>query len=136
MKKNIIGIISGTSACVFGLLIALGPQFLFKGCAVHHDSVSVCFWALRAEICTGIIIAALGICFIIFSDLKTHTGLLAGVFLTGIVALFIPHMLIGGCSGAEMACRRVAFPVLTVLCVLVLIGAVADIIYIDKKAKT
>jgi len=135
MKKNIKGIISGTSALALGLLIALGPQFLFKGCGVHHDNVPVCFWALRAEICTGLIIAALGICFIIFSDLRTHTGLLIGVFLTGIVALFIPHLLIGGCAGAQMACRRVAFPALTILCIVVLAGAVAYMIYIEKKAK-
>jgi hypothetical protein len=136
MKKNIIGIISGASAFIFGLLVALGPQFLFKGCMIHHDSVPTCFWALRAELCTGLIIAALGICFIIFSDLRTHTGLLIGVFLTGIVALFIPYLLIGGCEGAEMACRRIAFPVLTVLCAVILIGAVVNIIYIDKKAKS
>jgi len=126
MKRNISGIISGVSACVLGLLIALGPQFLFKGCGIHHDSVPLCFWALRAEICTGLIIAALGLCFIIFSDSRIHTGLLIGIFLTGIVALFIarPGVLFMGCSGAEMACNRRAFPALTVISSVVLAGAV------------
>jgi len=134
MKKAII---FGSIIIVLGLLIALGPQFLFKGCAAHDDSVPLCFWALRAELCAGLIIAALGICYIIFSDPRTHTGLLIGVFMTGIIALFIarPGVLFMGCEGAQMACNRRAFPVLLILSAVLVLGAVANIIYIDKKAK-
>jgi len=134
MKKALI---FGSIIILFGLFIALGPQFLFKGCAAHDDSVPLCFWALRGEICAGLIIAALGICFIIFPDPRTHMGLLIGVFLTGIVALFMarPGVLFMGCEGAQMACNRRAFPVLTILSAVLVIGAVANIIYLDKKAK-
>jgi len=60
------------------------------------------------------LIAALGICLIAFNDSKTQLGLWIGLFLASIVALAIPHALIGGCDMMNMACRRIAFPALTV----------------------
>jgi len=136
MKRSVIGIIGGVSALVLGLLIALGPQFIFKLCGVHDDGgFSQCHWSGQAEIGAGAIIAALGICLLIFTDLKTHLGLLIGIFLMGIIALFIPNGLIGGCGSPEMACRKVAFPVLTVLSAVLLAGAIINLIYIDRKAK-
>ena len=132
MKKNII---SGIAALISGLLIALGPQFLFKVCGGHDDVFPRCHWSAQAEIGTGIIIAALGICLLLFSDRETHFGLTVAVFLTSIVALFIPHWLIGGCDEMATACRRLAFPALTVVCSLTLIGSVIYIIYLGRKIK-
>ena len=119
MKK---GIIFGTVVIVLGLLIALGPQFLFKVCDTSCGccgDIPICHWSARAEIGIGMLVAALGICFIVFNDSKTQLGLMIGVFLSSIIVLFIPHALIGGCEMKSMACHRVAFPALTVESVLV-----------------
>jgi hypothetical protein len=134
MKK---GIITGSTAVVLGLLIALGPQVLFKVCA-HGTSFPLCHWSARAEIGMGLLIAALGICLIVFSDSKTQQGLTIGIFMAGIIALSISHVLIGSCSVMTMACRRIAFPVLSIICVIVLIGSVINMIHIEgimKKTK-
>ena len=118
MKKAII---SGAVVTALGLLIALGPQFLFKICA-HGESVfPLCHWTARAEIGVGLLIAALGACLIVFNDPKTHIGLLIGIFLAGIVALGIPHFLIGGCGSLAMRCRKVAFPALTAESIVLLV---------------
>jgi hypothetical protein len=115
---------------ILGLLIALGPQFLFKVCNAAEENFPRCHWSARAEIGTGIIIAGLGICMLLFpGEPKIRLGLSAGVFFTGITALLIPHTLIGGCSMMSMRCWRVAFPSLSVISVVLLLIAMADIIY-------
>jgi hypothetical protein len=132
MKKNII---SGSAAIIFGLLIALGPQFLFRVCRSHDGVFSICHWSAQAEIGVGIIIAALGICLLFLKDLKIQFGLTIGIFLTGIIALIIPNGLIGGCSMAAMDCRRVAFPALTIIAILVLVSSAIYIYYLERKPR-
>jgi len=123
MKKSII---SGAIITVLGLLIAFGPQFLFKvcstGCGCCGD-IPTCHWSARAEIGIGMLIAALGLCFIVLNDSKTQLGLMIGVFLSSIIALAIPHLLIGGCEMKNMACHRVAFPAITVIGAVLLAGS-------------
>jgi hypothetical protein len=143
MKKVVI---FGAAVLALGLLIALGPQFLFKVCgqtmvstvvgeiadccAVPEEngccapavsSLPICHWSARAEIGIGLLIAALGACIIVFPDPKTQLGLLIGVFMASLIALAIPHALIGGCGLMAMTCRRVAFPALTVESVILLV---------------
>jgi hypothetical protein len=155
MKKAVI---SGAAVLVLGLLIALGPQFLFKVCgqtmaaaaagemadccavpeesgccAPAASSLPVCHWSARAEIGIGLLIAALGACMIVFTDPKTQLGLLIGVFMASLVALAIPHALIGGCGSMAMKCRRVAFPALTVESVILLIFSAVMVVVVAIK---
>jgi hypothetical protein len=121
MKKRIAG---GAAVLVLGLLLALGPTFLFKVCEPMKDGGFMkCHWSAQAEIGTGALIAALGIALTVFGSPKTRLGLLIGVFLSGVLALLIPHALIGGCGMHTMACRKVAFPAITALSILLLMGA-------------
>jgi hypothetical protein len=130
MKNRIV---SGGAALAAGLLIALGPQFLFKVCPVMGDMVMKCHWSARAEIGAGALIAALGIALVVFAGPKTRLGLTIGVFLAGILALLIPHALIGGCPGHSMACRKITFPAITVISILLLTGAAFNALYLARK---
>ena len=121
MKKAVI---SGVVVILFGLLIALGPQFLFEVCGHGEGIYPRCHWSARAEIGMGLLIAALGACMIVFTDPKTHVGLLIGIFLSAIIVIGIPHFLIGGCSSPSMKCRTIAFPALTIESVVLLIFSV------------
>jgi len=135
MKKS--SIIIGAVVVVIGLLIALGPQFIFKACPQHEDGVwSQCHWSVQAELGMGILIAAIGICMMVFADPKIHFGLTITTFLSAFVALFIPHLLIGGCSNAEMTCHKVAFPALTAESVVLLAASIVYIVYLEKKHST
>jgi hypothetical protein len=116
-------VISGGAVVVLGLLAALGPQFLFRVCPVMGDMLMRCHWTARAEIGVGALIAALGIALVIFADPKIRLGLTIGVFLSGVLVLLIPHVLIGGCSSPSMQCRTIAFPSLTVVGILLLLTA-------------
>jgi hypothetical protein len=104
----------GITTVILGLFIALGPQFLFKVCTVHDGALPLCHWSAQAELGMGMLVAALGLCFIVFSDPKTQQGFAISIFLTGIIVLGIPHALIGGCTAKTMPCHKVAFPALTV----------------------
>jgi len=142
---------------ILGLLISLGPQFLFKVCPVNMTSeetedccadpetssccspdagsLPICHWSGRAEIGIGFLITALGLCMLIFTDAKTQLGLLIGVFFSSIIALGIPHALIGGCSTITMDCRKVAFPALTVEGIILLVFSAIMIVVIAMKEK-
>jgi hypothetical protein len=117
MKKNII---FSAIVIILGLLIGFGPHLLFKVCFVGCCG-NVCNWSAQAETGVGLFIIALGICMIIYPDSKTQLGLFIGVFLASVVALAIPHVLIGGCGGMDMDCRRVAFPALTIESIVLLV---------------
>jgi len=122
---------------IFGLLISLGPLLLFKTCAYCCclDEVPVCHYAARAELGTGIIIVVLGICFFVFPDPKTRLGLTVGIFFSGIIALLIPHLLIGGCDEKTMTCHMVTYPILTLISVLVLVLSVLAMIFLDRRTR-
>jgi hypothetical protein len=130
MKNRII---SGGAAVVFGLLIALGPQFLFKVCPVTHGTIMKCHWSGQAEIGVGALIAALGVALVIFADPRIRLGLAIGIFLSGALALLVPHALIGGCAMHTMPCRKVAFPSITVISILLLIGSALYTLYLARK---
>jgi hypothetical protein len=130
MKNRII---SGGGAIVFGLLIALGPQFLFKVCPVMGDMIMKCHWSAQAEIGVGALIAALGIAFIVFANPKTRLGLTIGIFLSAVLALLIPHVLIGGCANHTMSCQKITFPAITVISILLLIGAALTALYLARR---
>jgi hypothetical protein len=130
MKKSII---IGGIVIALGLLIALGPQYLFKVCAAHDGAFSLCHWTAQAELGMGMLIAALGICLIVFTDPKTQIGLTIGILLTSIMVLGIPHALIGGCSVKTMACRRVAFPAITVIGIVLLAYSIIVVAYSEMK---
>ena len=121
MKKSIVG---GAAAIILGLLIALGPIFIFKACSADCCSdYPECLWSVQMEIGLGIVIAALGICLILYPDKKTQLGLVIGILVTGLFALLIPNVIIGGCEDRTMACHVLTFPILTVLSSLVMAGS-------------
>ena len=136
MKRNVI---SGSAAVLFGLLIALGPQFIFKVCGVelhHDDEIIRCNWVARMEIATGALIAALGVCIIFISDFKIQLGLTIGIFMADIVsASFLINQFVGLCREPEMACQKVTLPALVVICSLLFAGAVFNMIYLERKTR-
>ena len=120
----------GIVFAALGLLIAIGPQFLFRVCDSH---TMICHWTAQAEIGIGAIIALLGISMFIFSDIKIQLGLSIGILLSGIHALLVPHLLIGGCATPSMPCKTTAFPAITAISILLLAGILFYIFQISRK---
>ncbi|MDR2795312.1 MAG: DUF4418 family protein [Spirochaetaceae bacterium] len=133
MKNRII---SGGAAIVFGLLIALGPQFLFPVCPVEGGMFMKCHWSAQAEIGVGAVIAVLGIALVIFANSKIRLGLTIGIFLSAVLSLLIPHALIGGCAMQSMPCRKISFPSIVVISILLLIGSALNTLHLAWKKET
>jgi hypothetical protein len=128
MKNRIL---TGIGAGVAGLLLALGPQYLFKLCPPADDGhFMTCHWTGCAEIGVGLMIAAFGACLLLFSSDRTRLGLSLAVCLAGILALLLPSVLIGGCMMESMACRRVTFPAITVIGALTVLGFAINSFYL------
>ena len=105
------------------------------GCGTSINDYPVCFWTVQAVLGLAFLIIALGLCIIVFSDPRINLGLSIGIFLSGIVALFIPNSLIPGCPSLDMACKTAAFPAVTVISVILIALTVAYIVYLEIKNK-
>jgi hypothetical protein len=68
----------------------------------------------------------------LFREPHTHLGLYFGIFFSSVIALCVPHVLIGGCSMMSMACRRVAFPALTVISIVLLLYSAISVAWLVK----
>ena len=135
MKKSII---NGVIIAVFGLLIALGPRFLFRICGIEsccQETIPDCYWVGQALLGIGFLITALGLCFIVFDDEKVQLGLLIGVFLAGIVTIFIPNGLLQVCQDATMSCKTTMLPAITVIGAALLAYSGFTIVYGEFKKK-
>ena len=133
MKNRII---SGLSAIIMGLLIALGPQFLFKLCEpMANGRWMKCHWTGQAEIGVGLLIVALGVMLLLLSSEEVRLGLSLSLTFTGGLGLAFPHALIGGCEMARMPCRAVTFPALTVTSVLVIVIFAINSFYLYRRRR-
>ena len=125
-------IILGSFTITAGILIAFGPQFLFKVCK-SMDYFMKCHWTAQVEIGVGAVIAAMGIAIIVFNCEKIRLGLCIGLFLSGTLSLLLPHVLIGMCSMDSMPCRKITLPAITVIDILLLIDIILNIVYLKRR---
>jgi hypothetical protein len=128
--------ISGIVFFLLGLLVVLGPRYLFKVCTPDESGFPLCHWSAQAEIGVGALISALGIGLVICEDRKIRFGLVIGILLSSIVVLCIPHILIGGCEMPSMACRKTAFPCITLIGVILMIYSVINAVFLGGGRKT
>jgi len=142
MKKQLIFTTTyfyGITTIILGLLVFLGPNFLFKVCPPHEGTFPLCHWSAQAEIGMGLLVIALGLCYLTFTDPKTQFGLAIGLFLSGIIVIGIPYALIGGCTssikdGKElMDCRRIAFPALTIEAIILMAYSAFTAVYLEFR---
>lgn len=106
MKNKITSI----GSIIVGLLLAAGPQFLFKPCPTT-EKIMKCFWSCRALIVVGIIIALVGLLQLLAKEKESRKMLsIVGLALC-VCAILIPTVIIGACAKPEMACVMKTFPI-------------------------
>lgn len=106
MRQKITAI--GTT--VLGLLLALGPQFLFQPCPTT-EKVMKCFWSCRALIVVGCVLALIGLLQLCLKGIEARKALGVVALALFASAILIPTVVIGGCMKADMACRLLTFPI-------------------------
>ena len=130
-----LAVVSG----VFGLLIAIVPQFLLPVCSASIETKAGrfipmrCFWTARVELAVGALIILVSI-LLFFSRNKSAT-LYLQIVLTGlgVVALLLPTNLIGVCMSPTMPCRVGTLPGLIVLSGLVIVVGLVGVALALRK---
>jgi hypothetical protein len=127
-------LITGVPFIILGLLIAIGPQTLFKVCA-HTEKIMKCYWTSRAEIGIGALILISGILIIASKSREARISVSILTLFTSIFAILVPAVLIGGCGMDTMACRSTTFPALYVLNSISIIISILNVIYLSKVSE-
>lgn len=128
MKQKITSI--GT--IVLGLLLAFGPQFLFRPCPTT-EKVMKCFWSCKALIVVGCVLALVGLLQLLAKNAGTRRALgIVGLALF-LCAILIPTSIIGCCVKDDMACRLLTFPITHSLSVVGLVLQGAALLIKEKK---
>jgi hypothetical protein len=128
--------ISGGAALLFGGLTALGPQYIFPLCGHIPDGEYMrCHWSGQAELGVGGLLAVYGVLLFMSRSPVSRVAYSVSAIFAGLLALFIPHFLIGGCAHPLMACRTTTFPALTVISLLTVLFFALNAVYLRYKKK-
>ena len=106
MKQKITSI--GT--IIVGLLLAVGPQFIFKPCPTDEKFMK-CFWSCKALIVVGAVVAIAALLQLMAKEAETKKMLAVTALALLVCAILIPTVIIGGCVKPEMACKLLTVPV-------------------------
>ena len=133
MKNRVI---TGLFFLVTGLLISLGPTYLFKVCEAIGDDFMKCHWTARAEIGIGLLLAVFGVISIAVSSVHIRLGLHLGAGLTAILAASVPTVLIGVCAMPGMNCHAIAAPSILVISLLVVVTSILSSFYLIRQSRS
>ena len=140
MKSKIVGALN----IILGAVIAVGTRTFLHVCGGGMNSGAMgdsmgdsmgemqmpCAGVPNASLIAGIVLAVLGIIFIIAGKKKVVSTLLGLLnVIAGVVVIGIPTFIVGVCGGAHMRCHMVTRPALIIVgafvVILGIIGAVS-----------
>lgn len=128
-KNNIIGI----AFLVLSVLLSAGAAWLFPTCGPMKDgSWMKCHWSGQTVIGIGAVLAVLSIAYFIVPQRLAKAGLSLAIVPVGLLAIAIPSGLIGVCSKAEMQCRAVFQPAVTIISIVIVLLAAANAIWLFR----
>ena len=134
-KKHIKNRISvGVGVIVLGILIAVGPQFLFKICEQTGHGATDCFWLGQAELGVGGVVVVLGILCLLSGKTKIRIGLSLALTSDGILSLLFVNLLLQVCEELHMNCRMVTLPALNIISVTLIAVAAINTVYLFKQS--
>ena len=119
---------------VLSLAFFLGILFVFDPCGPKEDGGwMTCHWAGRAVSGVAGAILVTSVIHIFAGNSRTKIGLDLAIVPMALLAALIPGRLIGLCMMADMRCRAVMAPAVTVFSVLLIAAAVIDLLIGRKR---
>lgn len=120
---------------VLGIVFLVGILTFFRPCGPMEDGGwMTCHWAGQAVMGAAGALLALSVIRLFVSG-RVRIGLDLAAIVVSVMAALIPGRLIGLCMMADMRCRAVMTPCVTVLSILTIAAAAVDIILRRKKDK-
>lgn len=120
MKHKLISVI----IMFIGILVAIGPHFIFPVCKVTSDMVMRCHYTAEMSIGLGLALIGLGILNFISQSIEFSKGLYCALSIFGALIIATPTVLIGVCDSPMMHCHTTTRPVLILLGIIVIILSV------------
>lgn len=116
----------GVVLLLLSLLLVVGLLSFAGPCGVHDDgSVSSCFWASRAMLGMGVVLAIISVVRIFETDEGERRGLSLGAALVGAYIAAVPGGLINLCMNVTMQCNILMRPFALCLGIAIfLVGAI------------
>ena len=112
-----------SSILLVGILTFAGP------CGVHDDgTVSSCYWASRAVLGVGVVLAVISLVRIFERDEGERRGLSFSAALLGVLVAVLPGVLIDLCMMQTMRCHTVMRPFALVMGVLIAVVGGVDLV--------
>lgn len=132
-KKKTISILDIVQTVV-SLCFLLGILFVFGPCGPKEDGGwMTCHWAGRAVTGVAALLLVLALVRLPVKDSRIKLGLDIAVLPAALLAALIPGRLISLCMMADMRCRSVMQPAVTVFAILLIVLSAADILLLRKK---
>ena len=120
---------------VLNLIFFVGIQTVFAPCEAHPDgSWMTCHWAGQALIGIAAALLAIAVMHLVIPRAQVKIGLSLAVIPVSILAFAVPDHLIDLCMMETMHCHTVMEPAVTVLSLLNVLLAAADI-YVYQKGE-
>lgn len=112
-----------SSILLVGILTFAGP------CGVHDDgTMSSCYWASRAVLGVGVVLAVISLVRIFERDEGERRGLSFSAALLGVLVAVLPGVLIDLCMMQTMRCHTVMRPFALVMGVLIAVVGGVDLV--------
>jgi len=114
---------------ILALCLLLGLLFVFNPCGPKEDGGwMTCHWAGQALRGIAALELALSLLHLIPAPNERKRGLDMALIGTAVLAVCVPGHLINLCMMADMRCRSVMTPAVTVLSGLLIVAALADLL--------
>jgi hypothetical protein len=111
-KNNIVGV----ALLGLGLLLSAGTALLFPVCGPTENGAWMkCHWSSQAVIGVGAVLVVLAVAYLLLTPRLIRAGISLAAVPIGLLAAAIPNGLIGLCANAEMQCRTITQPTVTIL---------------------
>lgn len=137
MKGSNAGKALGAAVVVLGIIVAIGPHYIFPVCQYFGQVVTTaagttipmkCFWTAQAEVGLGALAVVAGLLLILSRQQETRRMLGIVVASLGILVLLTPTNLIGMCMSPDHPCRVGTEPFLILMGVVLLIVGIVVIV--------
>lgn len=134
-KNNLVGI----GFLLLGGLLSAGTAWLFPVCGPLEDGKWMnCHWSGQVTIGIGVVIGVIALVYLALPDRQLRAGLSLALIPVSVLDIAVLNGVIGLCGRAEMQCRAVTRPAVTILDGAVILLSMANaawIFYAGRKKK-
>lgn len=126
----------GVGFLILGALLSAGTAWLFPACGPKDDgSWMKCHWSGRVTIGIGVAVLVLALAYLFLSDRQVRAGLSLAAIPVGLLNIAVLNGLIGLCGRAEMQCRAIMNPIVTILDAAVILLGLANALWLLRAQR-